>query len=103
MSGNSKNNPFDDDDHSDSNANMHHPAGTTAGITAPDQKSTQIVVVNVPPGKLGIHLSSSANGGGAGAYISAVNEDSPLAGKVYPGYQVMGIDEVDVSQAEAGG
>ena len=98
MSGNSKNNPFDDDDHSDSNANMHHPAGTTAGITAP-----QIIVVSVPPGKLGIHLNSSANGGGAGAFISAINEDSPLAGKAFPGDQVIGIDEVDVSQAEAGG
>ena len=60
------------------------------------------IVVNAPPGRLGIHLSNRDDGG-VGAFISAVNDDSPLVGQVYPGDEVVRIDEVDVSQAGVAG
>ena len=59
------------------------------------------IVVNVPPGKLGIHLVDLSLSGGA--KITAVNHDSALAGKVLPGDKLVKINEVDCSEMNVEG
>ena len=81
------------------NMPMPGPIIFEAGSKMAQQTFTKILV-NAPPGRLGIHLYEYTNiDGEVGAYISKVNEDSPLAGEVHPGDKVVAIDEVDVSQA----
>ena len=59
------------------------------------------IVVNVPPGKLGIHLVDLSLSGGV--KITAVNHDSALAGKVLPGDKLVKINEVDCSEMNVEG
>lgn len=51
------------------------------------------VVINVPPGRLGIRLIDCIDG----PSISAVNDDSPLYQQIFPGDKLLTINEVDVS------
>ena len=59
------------------------------------------IVVNVPPGKLGIHLVDLSLS--RGVKITAVNYDSALAGKVLPGDKLVKINEVDCSEMNVEG
>ena len=59
------------------------------------------VVVDVPPGRLGIHLIDDADG--YGAHVTSVNDDSPLAGAVVPGDRIVAINDVDVSDMDTTG
>eukprot|EP00956_Cyclotella_meneghiniana_P022867 scaffold43714_cov62-Cyclotella_meneghiniana.AAC.1 len=63
-------------------------------LTPPDQTFDKILV-NAPPGKLGIHMVDLDSGG---SKVSAVNNDSVLARRVLPGDVLAKINEVDCSE-----
>ena len=67
--------------------------------TPPDQTFDKILV-NAPPGKLGIHMVDLDSGG---SKVSAVNNDSVLAGRVLPGDVLAKINEVDCSEMNTTG
>lgn len=58
--------------------------------------------VNVPPGRLGIHIVDEDLGGN-GAIVSAVNKDSSLADRLKPGDQIDSINGIDVSRMNTTG
>ena len=53
------------------------------------------ITVTIPPGKLGIHLKDSQSDN-CSTIVSSVSDSSPLAGKIFRGDQVIGINDVNV-------
>ena len=56
-----------------------------------------VVTVRVPPGSLGIRLIDAGDENDGGASVAAVNDDSPVAGVVFPNDQVVSINGCDVT------
>lgn len=68
--------------------------------SSPPDQAFDKILVNAPPGKLGIHMVDQDYGG---SRISAVNHDSVLAGRVLPGDALAKINEVDCSKMNTTG
>lgn len=62
-------------------------------MTSEDSSSSKIVV-DAPPGRLGLHLVDDE--GGSGARVTFLNDDSPLVGTIAQGDHIVSIDNVYV-------
>ena len=52
------------------------------------------IVVDAPPGRVGLHLVDDE--GGSGARVTLLNDDSPLVGTIAQGDHIVSIDDVYV-------
>lgn len=64
--------------------------------------SMKKVIVNVPPGRLGIHLEDFQSEK-SGTIVSSISESSPLAGKIFQGDCIIGINDVNVRDMDTSG